>query len=77
MKELDLSRVLCDDAASNRGENAMAWIIVNVNDPELCWSNMFGWVSEDYDTFDEDERQTLRLPVEGEWEQVPWNAARD
>ena len=55
----------------------MAWIIVNVNDPELCWSNVFGWTSEDYDTFDEDERQTLRLPVEGEWEQVPWNEARD
>lgn len=51
----------------------MGWIIVNVNDPELCWNQQDGWQTEDYDTFNEEERETLRLPLEGAWERVPWS----
>lgn len=53
----------------------MNFIIRCVNDPELCWSNTFGWCLDDYDTFTPEERETLRLPIEGEWEQVPWAIA--
>jgi len=48
------------------------FIIVNADDPDLCWSNEFGWTPDAYDTFSFDERKTLRLPIGGVWEQVPW-----
>lgn len=50
----------------------MHWIIRNVDDPELCWSNEDGWVTETYDTFTDEEKNTLRLPIGGAWEMVPW-----
>jgi hypothetical protein len=50
----------------------MAWIIESAYDPELAWSNVWGWCSEDYDTFTDEERMTLNLPVGGRWVQVPW-----
>jgi hypothetical protein len=46
----------------------MTWIIVNKYDPELLWSNEYGWVTEDYDSFD--ERAALHLPIDGEWERL-------
>ena len=51
----------------------MAWIIVNRNDETLCWSNQHGWTDELYDTFSDEERETLNLPLEGEWRQVLWS----
>ena len=51
----------------------MAWIIRNQDDHDLCWSNEQGWVEETYDTFSDEERESLNLPIDGEWEQVPWN----
>ena len=47
----------------------MGWIIVNSDDNSLVWSNSFGWVSEDgdFDTFTPEERETLNLPIGGEW----------
>ena len=50
----------------------MAWIIYNLTDPDLCWSNGSGWTEHDYDTFDDIERDNLRLPMGGAWERVPW-----
>jgi len=50
----------------------MSWIIVYSNDPDLAWSNTFGWCDTTYDTFDDEERDTLDLPMGGEWQQVPW-----
>lgn len=50
----------------------MAWIIRNSADPDLCWNNAEGWTPDDYDTFSDDEAASLRLPIGGEWEQVPW-----
>lgn len=43
------------------------FVIQNVNDPDLLWSNTDGWVEEDFDTFTLDESETLNLPIEGEW----------
>ena len=64
------------DALSREGDLVMTqgqnFIIVNQNEPDLCWSNEFGWTVDEYDTFSVDERMTLRLPIEGIWEQVPW-----
>ena len=50
----------------------MNWIITNIEEPDLCWSNTDGWVEEDFDTFTDDEKQTLNLPVDGQWEPVKW-----
>ena len=50
----------------------MAWIITNAEDNEFCWSNTYGWVTEDYDTFTDEEHNTLLLPFNGTWEQVNW-----
>lgn len=49
----------------------MGWIIYNTTEPDLCWSNGYGWTEADYDTFDDIERQNLRLPIGGAWERVP------
>ena len=54
----------------------MAWIIVNKDNDEECWSNTFGWVFSDdstYDSFTDKERETLDLPMGGEWRQVMWS----
>lgn len=58
----------------------MGWIIkFDGPDPlgeadELLWNDAEGWVDGDnYDTFSDEERETLTLPIGGVWEQVPWN----
>jgi|PlaIllAssembly_1097288.scaffolds.fasta_scaffold11206_7 hypothetical protein len=44
------------------------WIIRNVNDNSLAWSNEFGWVDNDtYTVFSGAETEYLQLPVEGRW----------
>lgn len=50
----------------------MGWIIVKTDDDSLCWSNTWGWCEGDFDTFTFKERETLNLPIGGEWRQVPW-----
>ena len=50
----------------------MAWIITNKDEPELAWSNSWGWGENDFDTFSDEERQTLSLPIGGEWVAVSW-----
>jgi len=52
----------------------MGWIIFNIINPELCWSNDTGWQLDDYDTFTDEEKEFLPLPLDGEWEAVPWDA---
>jgi hypothetical protein len=45
--------------------------IVNVLNPELAWSNVFGWIDadeDDWDTFTLEESETLDLPLDGAWE---------
>jgi hypothetical protein len=50
----------------------MAWIIEN--EEGLAWSNAEGFTeSDDYETFDDEERNTLSLPIGGHWVQVPWS----
>lgn len=51
----------------------MAWIIVSDEDKELLWSNVWGWTGEDFDTFTDEERDTLNLPMGGHWERVSWS----
>lgn len=53
----------------------MSWIIVNIHDSALAWSNEFGWVEDMFDTFTDEQKQRLHLPIEGEWRQVPWRKA--
>ena len=50
----------------------MHYIITNKTDRDLAWSNAYGWCDETFDTFTEEERETLDLPIGGEWTQVPW-----
>ena len=59
----------------NRGDAVMNWIIVCVKDANLCWSNSWGWCSETYDTFTQEERETLDLPIDGQWWAVSWSIA--
>lgn len=55
----------------------MAWIIRDVSDESLCWSNQYGWTQELFDTFSERERESLAPPIGGEWVQVPWTRESD
>lgn len=41
--------------------------IVNNADPDLLWSNAYGWTPDHFDTFNATERETLRLPMGGLW----------
>lgn len=50
----------------------LGYIIVSKTEPELAWSNTYGWCDETFDTFTQEERETLNLPIDGEWLQVPW-----
>lgn len=50
------------------------WIIQNIEDPELVWSNELGWVEgsvNDYTLFTQAQRDTLNLPIGGQWVEVP------
>jgi hypothetical protein len=51
----------------------MAWIIENKTDWDLTWSNEDGWCKETFDTFTDEERDTLNLPIDGVWVRVPWS----
>ncbi len=44
------------------------YVIQNVNDNDLLWSNTCGWTDDDdFDVFNCDETLTLHLPTEGKW----------
>lgn len=45
----------------------MVYIIQNIRDKSLFWSNDYGWTNTDYDIFDQDEALEVGLPIEGEW----------
>jgi len=58
----------------------MGWIIENkdVPNPDSLHADAWNatnesWEAEDFDTFTDVERETLNLPIGGEWVQVPWN----
>jgi hypothetical protein len=53
----------------------MSWIIENVDEPELAWSNEWGWCEDTFDTFSDEEKETLNLPLGGRWKSVPWTVA--
>lgn len=45
------------------------WAIQHIEEPELFWSNLYGWTDHlpEADIFTDDERQTLNLPMGGQW----------
>ena len=44
------------------------YVIRSTIDPADYWSNEFGWTDNDSrDVFGDYDRQTLRLPLDGEW----------
>lgn len=46
----------------------MVLTIRQITNPDLYWSNTFGWTdAADADTFTEEEQDTLDLPMDGEW----------
>lgn len=59
----------------------MAWIIEHETDCDddgasLAWSNSEGWTtSDDFETFSDEEREALPLPIGGRWVRVSWNVA--
>jgi hypothetical protein len=60
----------------------MAWIIVlefpkTAEETDLTWSNEEGFTgSDNYDTFTDEEKATLSLPMGGVWAEVPWTAEK-
>ena len=49
------------------------FVIENVFDSKMVWSNTEGWVDENdcnYDVFTLEESETLDLPVEGKWVRI-------
>lgn len=50
----------------------MAWIITSTEDNALAWSNQDGWTAETFETFTDEEHESLSLPMGGEWAWVPW-----
>ena len=44
------------------------FIIENINDAELLWSNLDGWISgNSFDIFSFSEMENFNLPIEGKW----------
>lgn len=44
------------------------YVIRNTDDDQLFWSNSHGWVdTASEDTFSQEERDTLSLPIGGVW----------
>lgn len=44
------------------------YVIKNINDDQLFWSNDHGWVETDQeDRFTETERNSYALPIDGAW----------
>jgi hypothetical protein len=44
------------------------FIIENINDPDLLWSNFYGWTSGYFfDIFSFSEMSDFDLPIEGKW----------
>jgi hypothetical protein len=49
------------------------FVVENTFNNEILWSNDFGWVSQEsnsFDVFSFQEMQSLNLPIEGTW--VEW-----
>jgi len=48
---------------------ACEYVIQNQSDNDLLWSNSDGWVEDlnNADYFEEWEKETLNLPIEGMW----------
>ena len=56
---------------SQLGKNEMGYIIQNKSDQELAWNDTTqSWESEDFDTFSNQDRETLTLPLDGVWVRV-------
>ena len=53
----------------------MSWIICNTEDDFLLWSQEIGWTEDEYDTFTDEEKESVNLPLGGVWEKVPWSVA--
>ena len=60
----------------------MGWIIVkefpkDQDEAEMAWSNEEGFtLSDNYDTFTDEEKATMALPMGGVWVEVSWNVDR-
>ena len=49
----------------------MTYVIRNINDPTLFWSNDYGWVDwPTCDEFSEEDTVLMSLPIEGKWEEA-------
>lgn len=45
------------------------YVIISYHDSLLFWSNDNGW-GQVADIFSQDERDTLNLPLDGEWREI-------
>lgn len=55
--------------------NNKSWMIVNAKDNNTFWSNDTGWCNYyDADTFTTEQKESLNLPMEGEWIHVGYFA---
>jgi len=49
----------------------MKYVIENVNEPELLWTNAWGWTDgDDFDVFTFEEKEEFNLPIDGKWMQL-------
>ena len=49
-------------------ESQFFYVIKNIEDDQLFWSNALGWVDSDQeDRFTQAERESLSLPIGGAW----------
>jgi len=47
------------------------YIITNISDPTLRWSNTDGWTDgEGFDVFTMQGKLYLRLPIDGKWQRL-------
>jgi hypothetical protein len=47
------------------------YVIENINDNSLLWSNAWGWTDgDDFDVFTIEEKLFLNPPIEGIWKQL-------
>ena len=72
------ARMMVSNKRNTKQEtDTMNWIIENRKDRELAWSESWGWCTETFDTFTCYEKETVDLPIDGEWQSVSWEVEGD
>lgn len=58
-------------------EQPMFWAVMHQTNNDEMWSNEHGWVdTPTFDLFTAAEKQTIALPIDGQWVAMAWGWQR-